>query len=176
MKAKTIVSQALLLTLLTSSTAFAAPLGALIMRVYVPANDDISKVALPSLTFEFTDGATKEVPPCANPKQVAPEFANSFLVEKQPDCGWYIGLNTTRNLDPNIALPETSASYWVTSFIPDDKLRKIVINGTYPNTRFMSFNSYDAKGSAFENTIDGVTYKSSIADYNINPNVGYTNP
>jgi len=176
MKMKKAIKSLALLSLLTSSTAFAAPLGAMIMRVYLPFNDDISKVVLPTLTFEFTDGTTKEVPPCANPKQVAPEFANTFLVEKQPDCSWYMGLNTTRILDPNIALPETSASYWITSFIPDDKLKKIVIKGTYPNARFMSFNTYDAKGSAFEKTIDGVTYKSSLADHKIKPDTGYANP
>jgi len=165
-----------LLSLLTSSTAFAAPIGFVIMRVYIPENGDISKVVLPNLTFEFTDGTTKEVPPCANPKEVTPELVNTLLVNRQPDCGWAVGVNTTRLLDPNVAFPDTSASYWATSFMPNDKLKKIVINGTYPNTRYLSFNTYDAKGSAFEQTIDGITYKSSIPDYKINPNAGFINP
>ena len=173
---KKILKSFTLLSLLTTSTAFAAPIGSVIMRVYVPENDDISKVVLPNLTFEFTDGTTKVVPPCANPVEVTPELVNLLLVNKQPDCAWSLGLNTTRYLDPNIALPETSASYWVTSFMPDDQLKKIVINGTYPNTRFLSFNTYDAKGSAFEQTLEGISYKSSIADYKIKPDTGSINP
>lgn len=160
-----------MLALLASTAAFAKPLGFLAMRVYVPAGGDISKVDLPNLSFEYTDGTIKEVPPCANAKSITTEYL-SLLVEKQPACGWSIALNANRIPDPNIALPDTAATYWVTPFLPEASVKKILIKGTFPDSRYFSFNSYDATGSSFE--VNGV--KSSLPDFRITPDRGYQNP
>lgn len=160
-----------LLALLASPATFAKPLGFLAMRVYLPAGDDISKVKLPDMTFEYSDGSSKTISPCPAPKGVLNEWIN-VIREKQPDCAWSIALNGGRLLNPNIALPDTAASYWITDFIPDATVKKVVINGTFPNSRYFSFNSYDATGSSFE--MNGV--KSSIPDFLIDPDRGYQNP
>lgn len=157
--------------LLACTAASAKPLGFLAMRVYVPAGGDIRQVALPTLHFEYTDGTVKEVPPCADPRGITSEYLR-LVAEQQPACGWSIALNANRFPDPNVALPDTAATYWVTPFLPEASLKQILIRGTFPNARYFSFNSYDATGSSFE--VNGV--KSSLPDYRMTPDSGDQNP
>jgi len=174
MKISTKIITTLLPPLLLGSNivlAASAPSGFVVMRAYVPHNDQIDKVPLPTITFEYKDGTKNLIKPCPAPTGVTGEIAN-FFTEKQPECAWFLAVGGERFLDPNVALPDTSSTYWVTSFIQEDKLERIIIKGQYPNARYFSFSTYTAKGSKPEQT--GMT--SSLPDYMISPDSGSVNP
>jgi hypothetical protein len=65
----------------------------------------------------------------------------------------------------NAFYPDTNATYWIAPYIalPGSQL---IVQGTYPNARFMSLNTYDRLGSSV-----GALYDAAIA-----PDAGSTNP
>ena len=83
-------------------------------------------------------------------------------------CAWPIVTNAQK---VNVAYPDTDATYWTMPYKVEPGTR-LVVNGTFPSARFMSFNTYDSTGGAF--TTNGVP--GAIFDYQITPNQGATNP
>ena len=83
-------------------------------------------------------------------------------------CAWPIITNAQK---VNVAYPDTDATYWTTPYRVEPGTR-FIVKGTFPNARFMSFNTYDSTGGAFTtNNVPG-----AIFDYQISPNPGSTNP
>ena len=83
-------------------------------------------------------------------------------------CAWPIVTNAQK---VNVAYPDTDATYWTTPYRVEPGTR-FIVKGTFPNARFMSFNTYDSTGGAFTtNNVPG-----AIFDYQISPNPGSTNP
>lgn len=79
-------------------------------------------------------------------------------------CFWLRG---PHNADPfiNVAYPDEGAFYWSAIFtIPQGAT--LQIKGEYPHARYMSFISYRSTGQAVE----------SLADYQISPDPGSSNP
>lgn len=85
-----------------------------------------------------------------------------------PYCSWWL---TTTPETANVAFPDAAATYWTTPFLASDGL-SIVVDGNYPDARYMSFNVYDDSFGSF--TTNGVS--SGLADYLITPSSGSINP
>jgi hypothetical protein len=85
-----------------------------------------------------------------------------------PYCSWW--LETTPST-ANVAFPDAAATYWTTPYLATDGL-SIEVDGTFPDARYMSFNTYDDAFGSF--TTNGVS--SGIADYLIDPASGAINP
>ena len=86
-------------------------------------------------------------------------------------CAWAFtsgGPNPAIGL--NIAFPDTSALYWVTPFAID-QAATIIVNGEFPDARYMSWNAYDASLTTYD--INGV--KSGLPDFAIVPDAGSVN-
>jgi hypothetical protein len=79
------------------------------------------------------------------------------------DCFWRYGAFGVK--DFNIAYPDAGATYWAAGFRrpPGSTL---TLNGRYPHARFMSMQTYDLLGRGVD----------ALADYQINPQPGSTNP
>lgn len=94
--------------------------------------------------------------------------AQAATTKEFPYCSWWLETTAT---SMNVAFPDTSATYWTTPYIaePDMKIR---VDGTYPDTRFMSFTVYDNTFDYFTN--NGV--ESQLTDYQIQPDLGANNP
>ncbi len=80
-----------------------------------------------------------------------------------PVCSWPFESNG-QGLT-NIATPDTNATYWVMPF-DTANWKAMIIQGTYPEARFVNFNSYTATGAITD----------SIIDSEIAPDPGSTNP
>ncbi|MFN8469113.1 MAG: hypothetical protein U0X20_26380 [Caldilineaceae bacterium] len=80
-----------------------------------------------------------------------------------PRCSW--PLETSVDSLLNVAYPDTNAAYW-TMPIDTSRWSSVIITGTFPSARFMSFTTYDAQGQAVE----------GLFDYQIVPDPGSTNP
>ena len=68
-----------------------------------------------------------------------------------PACSW--PLETTGTGPTNVAYPDTDATYLPMPF-DASRWKKLIITGTYPEARFMSFITYDAKGAAVDSLVD----------------------
>ncbi len=81
------------------------------------------------------------------------------------NCFWHYGPFGVGNGKENVAFPEAGANYWATIYVrpPGAVIR---LKGRYPRSRFMSFISYRTAGTP----LDG------LADYQIRPDAGSTNP
>ncbi|MCB0875750.1 MAG: hypothetical protein R2718_13450 [Solirubrobacterales bacterium] len=79
------------------------------------------------------------------------------------DCFWNYGAFGVH--DFNIAYPDAGATYWAAGFRrpPGSKL---TLRGRYPHSRYMAMQTYDILGRG----VDG------LADYQIDPSKGSTNP
>lgn len=77
-------------------------------------------------------------------------------------CAWP---NKTTRETLNVAYPDTGATYWSMGYnlLVGDQ---ILIDGTYPDARYMSFITYNLAG----NVVDGIT------DRDVSPDVGSLNP
>ena len=87
----------------------------------------------------------------------------ALAVPSVPSCSW--PMETTGTGASNVAYPDTDATYWTMPF-DSSKWRSLSIAGTYPEARFFSFTTYDAKGAL----VDG------IVDVDIKPDPGSRNP
>lgn len=85
-----------------------------------------------------------------------------------PTCAWPRKSGVTA---ANLYWPDSSAVYWSTVYPVDPDLR-ITVSGTFPNSRYMSFNVYDENTAEFTN--NGVT--SGLPDYRIVPDAVGANP
>ena len=94
--------------------------------------------------------------------------ASAPAASQFPYCSWWL---TTTPETANVAFPDAAATYWTTPFLASDGL-SIVVDGTYPDARYMSFNVYDDSFGSF--TTNGVS--SGMADYLIAPSSGSINP
>jgi hypothetical protein len=79
-------------------------------------------------------------------------------------CFWYRG---PHNADPyiNVAYPDEGAFYW-SAIVSIPKGATLRLKGQFPHSRYMSFVSYRGTGQAVE----------SLADHQIKPDAGATNP
>jgi hypothetical protein len=98
----------------------------------------------------------------ATGKQSLPRF---------PLCSWWFE-TTPQNPKTNVALPDTSAAYWTTSFFANPGL-KITMRGRFPNARFMSVNIYHNSGGTFTTT-NGIP--SGVSAFQIAPDRKTRNP
>lgn len=80
-----------------------------------------------------------------------------------PTCFW--GRPTDPNVI-NIAYPDKGATYWAARSLTVPPGAEIVLHGTYPHARYMSFNVYDQEAAPAD----------ALADVEIAPDVGSTNP
>ena len=112
---------------------------------------------------------------CHNIGRYRDKFDSSSSSNRQAEtraltssCAWPIVTNAQK---VNVAYPDTDATYWTTPYRVEPGTR-FIVKGTFPNARFMSFNTYDSTGGAFTtNNVPG-----AIFDYQISPNPGSTNP
>ncbi len=81
------------------------------------------------------------------------------------NCFWHYGPFGVGNGKENVAFPEANANYWASIYVrpPGSTLR---LKGTYPHSRYMSVITYRITGTP----LDG------LADYQISPDAGSTNP
>ncbi|MFN2593990.1 MAG: hypothetical protein ABR579_03760, partial [Actinomycetota bacterium] len=77
-------------------------------------------------------------------------------------CAWPLLLDEDAL---NAAFPDTSATYWM-AHLPYAAGGRLVVRGRYPNARYFSFHAYDEA----QRPVD------SIADYQIQPDPGGSNP
>jgi len=79
------------------------------------------------------------------------------------DCFWNYGAFGVH--DFNIAYPDAGATYWAAGFRrpPGSKL---TLHGRYPHSRYMAIQTYDVLGRGVD----------ALADYQIDPSRGSTNP
>jgi hypothetical protein len=80
-----------------------------------------------------------------------------------PSCAWR--LETDGTGITNVAYPDTDATYW-TMPVDTTQWKQVILQGQYPQSRFFSFTTYVAQGSAAD----------SILDINIDPDAGSINP
>ncbi|MFN8133611.1 MAG: hypothetical protein U0R70_18870 [Solirubrobacteraceae bacterium] len=81
------------------------------------------------------------------------------------NCFWHYGPFGVGKGKENVAFPEGGSNYWATIYVrPPGAI--IRLKGSYPRSRFMSFISYRVAGTP----LDG------LADYQIKPDAGSTNP
>ena len=76
---------------------------------------------------------------------------SAAVAQGLPVCSW--PLETTGTGATNIAYPDTDATYWTMPF-DASRWRALIITGTYPAARFLSFVTYDAKGAAVDSLVD----------------------
>jgi hypothetical protein len=92
----------------------------------------------------------------ANDPPVRPEYPLGLA------CGWQF----VSDIDTaNVAFPDEQATYWV-AVIPRLPGLRLRIDGRYPDARYFSYNAYDP----LLRPVD------AIADYELLPNAGGTNP
>lgn len=163
---------ATLLGLLATPLASAGPLGFIMMRVYLPEGG-FGTVELPTLVFEHSDGTRRELAPCSRLLQVSTELLKS-LADRQPDCGWALSYGDPDRISLNVAAPDTAAAYWVTPFMPVATLRRITINGRFPDARYLSFITYDAGFDPYFPMPAGM--QPQLTDFEIVPDAGFLNP
>jgi hypothetical protein len=89
--------------------------------------------------------------------------ADAAPPEDLSGCAW--PLETAGSGATNVAYPDKNATYWT---MPLDRTlwRSMIIEGTYPSSRFFSFVSYEAKGASYDD----------IVDVDIMPDAGSRNP
>jgi hypothetical protein len=98
------------------------------------------------------------------PPAAANPYGKAGAIPDARTCFWFRG---PHNADPyiNVAYPDEGAFYWSAIFtVP--KGAKLQLQGKYPHARYISFVSYRATGQAVE----------SLADHQIKPDAGSTNP
>lgn len=157
--------------LLGSSFAAAQPLGFIMMRLYLPPEGKTVNVVPPTLVFEYENGTTKTILPCATQAKANIEMLRA-LAEKQTGCAWAgtYGVDGRRSL--NVGGPDSSAKYWVTPFLPVVSLKRIQVKGQFPDARYLSFITYNSKF----NTWLGPEDSPQLTDYEIVPDTGDVNP
>ncbi len=97
------------------------------------------------------------------PAYAAPEAASPVT----PACAWYeLSVSTD-----NESAPDSAATYWLLPYTVQDGLR-IVLNGRYPDSRYVSLQAYQSTGGLF--STNGV--ESALTDYRIQPDPGSVNP
>lgn len=81
-----------------------------------------------------------------------------------PFCSWWIETSTTST---NIAFPDINAAYWTTPFSLTGG--DVTITGDFVDARYFSIQVYNQQGQLSDGLV-------SLADYEIEPLVGSTNP
>ena len=89
-------------------------------------------------------------------------------VSQPTACAWPVESTPTK---ANVAYPDSNATYWTTPYIAQAGMT-ITLSGTFPVTRFFSFNVYDSAAQDF--TVNGIS--SSLTDFEIVPTAGTQNP
>ncbi|MEV6067796.1 hypothetical protein AB0L82_14680 [Nocardia sp. NPDC052001] len=102
---------------------------------------------------------------CAGPRAAADQPA------ADPGCAWQAELSPRTVAQVNFAYPDTGAWYWILPYQVRPGMT-ITATGQYPDSRYISFNTYDARFSSFSN--GGVS--SALPDYLIAPDAGSVNP
>lgn len=111
-----------------------------------------------ALALTFAAHCVSSTPSLAQPS------AKTAAIPGPRTCFWYRG---PHNADPyiNVAYPDEGAFYW-SAIVSIPKGAKLRIKGQYAHARYISFVSYRATGQAVE----------SLADFQIAPDAGSTNP
>ena len=89
-------------------------------------------------------------------------------VSQPTACAWPVESTPTK---ANVAYPDSNATYWTMPYIAQAGMT-ITLTGTFPVTRFFSFNVYNSAAQDF--TVNGIN--SSLTDYEIVPTAGTQNP
>ena len=90
-------------------------------------------------------------------------YPHAAAAQALPLCSW--PLKTTGGGLTNVAYPDTNATYWTMPF-DSGRWKEIVLTGTYPEARFISFITYEALGSVAD----------SLLDFAIKPDLHSENP
>ena len=85
-----------------------------------------------------------------------------------PSCAWPVSFNIT---DSKLLILDSSADYWDQPIVAGPGAR-ITLSGTYPGASYFSLQTYTPYATPF--SVDGVS--SSLADYQVAPEQGSTNP
>ena len=86
----------------------------------------------------------------------------------EPSCGWPVSFNITNS---KLLILDSSAAYWDQPIVAGPGVR-ITISGTYPDASYFSLQTYTPYATPF--SVNGVS--SSLADYQVAPGQGSTNP
>lgn len=94
------------------------------------------------------------------------EEENQNPINRAPpsDCAW-TGPYVKQHDQHNVAYPDTGAAYWAFSYVIPEDAERIVLEGEFPHSRYMSFHSYQ-----------GTTPYDHITDFQIKPSDGSSNP
>jgi len=95
----------------------------------------------------------------------APSAMAEYVGGPGTNCFWHYGPFGVGSGKENVAFPEANANYWASIYVrpPGSTLK---LKGTYPHARYMSIITYRISGTP----LDG------LADYQIKPDAGSTNP
>jgi hypothetical protein len=159
------------IALMSSTFATAAPLGFIAMRVYLPPGGTTADIVPPTLVFENRDGTSTTIHPCADKTAATAELLRMQL-DNQTGCAWALGYGVDEMRSLNIAAPDSSAHYWLTPFQPLESLHRIRIKGQFPESRYLSFVTYDST----LNTWLALSENPQLTDYEITPDAGHMNP
>jgi hypothetical protein len=155
-------------------------------------------IPLPSVT-QVIGGKQVQLPPCPaarnrdlnpNVRTVSRLFAHSksltSVVEHMrraaqvprlgafPYCAWWLPVDVNTL---NIAFPDADAVYWALPLnVPSQQ--EVIIRGTYPDARYISFAVYNQHLDPYQYTPPGSRrpINSYLADYKILPDAGSANP
>lgn len=85
------------------------------------------------------------------------------------ECAWWVetSISTT-----NVLYPDTAAAYWTMPYSTEEA-EVIEVNGIYLDTRYFAIQAYGADAQLFTSPAG---QESAMADYEIAPNPGSTNP
>ncbi len=116
-------------------------------------------LALLALLAVAGAGAVSAIGAPAAPRSVIPNlYGGRFST-----CFWNVGVVNGGTI--NIAYPDANANYWGAMYtLPAGATLKLT--GQYPHDRYSSIQAYNALG----------VVQDALADYQINPNAGSTNP
>ena len=86
-----------------------------------------------------------------------------------PDCAWWVETSLSST---NVLYPDTAAAYWTMPYFSDE-LSEVIVEGTYLDTRYFAIQAYGGDAQLFTSP-EGV--ESALADFDIVPDAGSTNP
>jgi hypothetical protein len=98
----------------------------------------------------------------------ASALANVMPSAAEPSCAWPVSFNITNS---KLLILDSSAAYWDQPIVAGPGVR-ITISGTYPDASYFSLQTYTPYATPF--SVNAVS--SSLADYQVAPDQGSTNP
>lgn len=128
----------------------------------------VSLIALSACDSENDEDTLEPSPPSAREVALAKAFETS-------SCFW-VGPYVRENPETNVAYPDTGAFYWTAEYTQPEGAQ-LKLKGEFPFARYISFNSYLPTIADPDSPLyPGAVPTFAIADYQITPDDGATNP